>query len=222
MKIERHQFGWALWLCGVGLLNGCHVIGWVGEQVVPRTVAAQFEPKNVPTIVLVDDPKQMLPTPQMMDQIAGRVTQELVDNKVFDAENLIDPGDVTKARIDHTDFDRWSVPDIAKHVGAAQVIHLKVVAFHLGERNEQLQPTAELRIKVWDIPSRKRVFPASSATVDYATTRSQLETVDPATKTHTRKIALSRSLLTAVADKTARLFYTYKPGDFGTGITIPD
>ena len=66
----------------------------------PRTIPAQFEPADVPTVVLVDDPKQVLAAPQMMDQLAFHIGDHLLKNEALSPENLIDPAKVTRARID--------------------------------------------------------------------------------------------------------------------------
>ena len=149
-------------------LIGCQYLGWAMENTIPSPVKAQHTPEDVQTIVLVDDPKQLLTTPQMMDQIAGRIGEDLIKNNVLSEDRLIDPGKVSQARINHTDFGEWYVEDIADHVGAEQVIHVQVVDFHLGKLDDEYRPAAKVHVKVWDIPKRERTFPKSEAPRDFA------------------------------------------------------
>ena len=203
-------------------LGGCHAVGWFSQAAFPVTKAALYEPKEVKTLVLVDDPKQLLPTPQLKAQIAARIGEDLVRNQALSRDLLIDPARITEARIEHPDFNQWYVEDIADHVGAEQVIHLQVTDFHLGKLDDRYRPAATVRIKVWLVSERKRVFPDLDAENDYVTRAVRLQSIDPNFETRTRQIALRQSLAAAIADKSAKLFYEHEQGEFGTGVTFEE
>ncbi len=224
MKIERpgKPTVSAIALGALSLLAGCHAIGWFSSTAFPVTTAAQFEPEDVETVILVDDPKQLLPTPQLRGQIAVKIGNDLVKHEAIREDRLIDPAKITQARINHNDFNAWYVEDIADHVGAKQVIHVQVVDFHLGKLDDEYRPAATVRIKVWDIPKKQRIFPKPDASIDYITRRARLNSIDPAFETRTRQIALRQSLAAAIADKTAKLFYEHEQGEFGTGVTFEE
>ena len=222
IETSRHgRFAVAL-LSAAALLSGCHVVGWFSQAAFPVTQSALYEPKQVKTLVLVDDPKQLLPTPQLKAQIAARIGEDLVRNEALDRDLLIDPARITEARIEHPDFNHWYVEDIANHVGADQVIHLQVTDFHLGKLDDRYRPAATVRIKVWLISERKRVFPDLDAEIDYVTRAVRLRSIDPNFQTRTRQIALRQSLAAAIADKSSKLFYEHEQGEFGTGVTFEE
>jgi hypothetical protein len=204
----------------VALFAGCQYLGWALQNTVPSKIPAQYEPIDVETIILVDDPKNLLPAPQMMDQISVRMGKDLIDNDVLAEGNLIDPLLITQARIDHSDFDEWYVEDIAEQVGAKQVIHIQVVSFHLGRLDDEYRPAATVRVKVWDVVKKKRVFPSSDQTRDFAEQRVRLTSVDPAFETHTQQVALRKTLVSALANKTAKLFYDHDHKAWGTGASF--
>ena len=223
-RLRPHVSARTLLLMSVGFTaaTGCQYIGWFLENATPSPIKAEHKPEDIKTVVLVDDPKQLLTTPQMKGQIATKIGRDLIKNNVLSEDRLIDPGRITRARIDHTDFGRWYVEDIADHVGAEQVIHVQITDFHLGKLDDEYRPSATVRVKVWHIPERKQTFPDAESPRDYAEKRVRLQSIDPSFTTRTRSIALSQSLASAVADKTAKLFYDHPHKPWGTGVSFDE
>ena len=70
------------------------------------------------TLVLVDDPGQKLPTIALADQVAGRIGQILVAEKVIG--QFVPTTAVTGLRAAEADFDRWAIDRVGRIIVSLQ------------------------------------------------------------------------------------------------------
>ncbi|MHB1155479.1 MAG: hypothetical protein ACYC26_01435 [Phycisphaerales bacterium] len=191
-------------------LAGCDTVGYVATAIGGGgDIPALYALKDRPTLVFVDDPAHKLSTTTLAGLIAGRVGQELEDQKVV--TRVIDPTVVDQMRAEHSEFATWPIDKIGKQAGAEQVIYISVQEWRMvTEGGAMYEPTCEVRVKVVDVPSGTRLFPDPSTELGYPMVTQRRHTdmlqADAATG-----LVLARDLAEHAAGDTAKMFYAH-PG----------
>ena len=149
-----------LTLSAFGLLgSGCNIASSVAYFVTPNpTVEAQYEIRDIPTIVFVDDRRNTVNPVRFRRLIAETVSQDLLDKELV--KEVFSPRDADLAA---RKFDRGSTPveisQIAEAVEASQIIYVEMIQFVLSRDGVSPDPYAACNIRVLDLEQKMQVFP---------------------------------------------------------------
>ncbi|MBG80122.1 MAG: hypothetical protein CMJ39_05355 [Phycisphaerae bacterium] len=147
-------------LCAFGFLaTGCNVASGVAYFVTPNpTVEAQYEIRDIPTVIFVDDRRNTVNPVRFRRLIAETASQDLLDEELVN--EVFSPRDADLAA---RKFDRGSTPveisRIAEAVEAKQIIYVEMIQFVLSRDGVSPDPYASCNIRVLDLEQRKQVFP---------------------------------------------------------------
>ncbi len=145
-------------------LGGCEAVGMVASAIVPPRVAAVYPITDLPTVVIVDDPKTMLRDPQLALLAAASCTQVLASEGVI--AQMIPTEKLTALMIELGDrYNKTSPHDLGRRLGAQQVILGHVFAQSDSEEPGVIRPVADIGIKLFDVDGNQRLFPASSVSL---------------------------------------------------------
>ena len=148
-------------LSAFGFLGtGCNVASGVAYFVTPNPkVEAQYEIRDIPTVVFVDDRRNTVNPVRFRRLIAETASQDLLDQELV--AEVFSPRDADLAA---RRFDRGSTPveisRIADAVEARQIIYVEMIRFVLSRDGISPDPYASCNIRVLDLEKKKQVFPA--------------------------------------------------------------
>ena len=172
----------------------------------PPAVSAQYEPKRVPTLVLVEDFADQDGSAVDGDRVARQVGEALHDHARL---TVIDPDKLAPVRAESAaGFRGMSIPAIGRRCGADQVVYV-----NLTQNQTTADPTgaavtalATARVRVIDCATGEVVWPLAmpqgyelSAKVPYDRSDS------------TQGLAMRGQLLNRLSDEISHLFYDWKP-----------
>ncbi|MGC4031719.1 MAG: hypothetical protein QM754_08295 [Tepidisphaeraceae bacterium] len=146
------------------LVAGCNVAGALLYKFTPEAdVPSRFTLRDVPTIVLAENFRN--PDMAANDaELLGRCVQdELIKYKVV--QNVVKSEKIADLRNNHPkDFPKMSVPEIAKEIGAEQVIYIDLVSSGIGSMtgSSMFQGRASALVKVIDAKTGKIAWPPDS------------------------------------------------------------
>lgn len=207
-------------LVTLAAMNGCGPIGFAAYALSDKSIAAIYELPKRPTVILVDDPDQLLGYAQVSVNIATGIGIELIENEAL--KSVIDQRKVNDLRQGlGRAFDKQPVDVIGRDVGALQVIHVHVRSVNYSAQPGMVQPKAVVLIKVIDVPSRKRLFPPSDnneVTSDLPTIKGGYvlnvelrERLLDSINADEQLKSLQRLLANQVGNKVAQVFYKHDP-----------
>ena len=195
-----------------GMLGGCNVAGYVTQGLIPPSdIPALYTPADRLTLVLVDDPAQKMPTIAQADQVAGRVGHILVAQKVIG--RFVPTTAVTELRDSEADFSRWAIDRVGRRVGAEQVIYILLQDLQLTESGHIYRPVASVRVKVLDVASGSRMFPADNKHGHALTTVQEYEDLEA--RGRGTEAVVARRLAEQLAEDIAKIFYKHEPKPVG-------
>lgn len=148
----------ALLVCG-SFLGGCELPGFFADNFMPRPkIPAAYKPLDRTTVVMVDDPRGLLPSGQYANLIAERISRDLQTHKAL--TRVLRPQELWDLRHQHRDFADWPVDKVGREVGAEQVLYVVVDGFDFaGDTNDMYRPNAAARVKFVESQSGRRLFP---------------------------------------------------------------
>ena len=209
----------ALTLIVVASMSGCEIPGYVANVIVgPKKIPAVYEPVNRPIVVFVDDPADRLPSRELGNLLAGRIGEDLVAQGVI--EQVIPPIMVERLKAANTDFAKWPVDKVGQQVGAQQVLYVLVQDCQITEDNLIYRPTIAVRVKMIDVETGARMFPAAASTLAADGQPVVHSTVyrDMAGATASTKAVLMRDLMESAAVTISKLFYKHPAPDAGDNL----
>ena len=202
-------------------LAGCAGPGFIGYVVGgPPKVKALYALAPVTTLVIVDDPRELLGDPNFPAVVGANVGFHLTRNEILTTEQLIPQDHLSTLAAQLGDrYPGTPIDQIGARLEAQQVIHVLVRSVNLQVDNTYYQPTATVEVKVIDAATGDRLFPkpadqptmratAPGYLVDVAMKRQTLDT--------TRRGALSmlaRGLSERIGLVVAQVFYDHVPPD---------
>lgn len=148
--------------CGA-VLPSCNIVGPAVAIVHgPEKVPAAFELNpDLPTVVFVDDRNSRVPRRSLRLVMAQSAEKTILDaDKVLD---MISAQSALTASQGDMDGRPLSIAEIGRAVGASQVIYVTVDSFSLFPDGQAFAPMCQMRVKVIDAASDKRVWPEDRA-----------------------------------------------------------
>jgi hypothetical protein len=207
MIIKRQIIPIAI-LCAMGsAVGGCALVGYfVSVMMPPKHVAPKYElePKGK-VLVLVDD----LGKPVRYEHIKRLLTENtnrlLLENKA--AEKVVSYEDIFRLTAIRKDFNRLGISNIARELGATQVIYVYINEFSLKDNPtiSTWRGRLSVMVRVVDVDGETK-WPLDRPT-GHKIEADDYPPENNTTPTHGQKIA--SNLADDVALKIARLFYEY-------------
>jgi hypothetical protein len=193
------------------LSTGCAAVGVIASAVTPPPeVKAQYEPAKVQTLVLIDPAPGVANPPAVAldaDRLARMLCKDLVDHKAVPA--VVDNDKLTVFRDSQLDgFRKLSVADVARKLGAEQVIYVELDAIGIGvaQGSDVMKGVAGARVRVVDARTAMVTFPTGESRGQTVAFESEMRrTSDKATAASVRAETLQ-----GLSDRIAKLFYTYR------------
>ena len=199
-------------------MPGCSLLGVVASA--GERVPAQYKLPDVKTLVLVDDPADRLPDPQLRDVVAQYTGYHLNESGAL-SQPIIDPdqlrvlADLLGDRYASTPMDT-----LARELGAGQVIHIQIQTLLLRAPTGLLNPNATVLVSVVNADG-ERLFPQPGPLHDPAEPtpgqRLAIESGPPryGETDRTSQATLTRELAQKIGLDVARLFYKHQAGKRG-------
>ncbi|MDH3584013.1 MAG: hypothetical protein OER86_07345 [Phycisphaerae bacterium] len=205
---------------GLAILGGCEVPAIIAQAFEDTTIEPVFVPANQRTVIFVDDPAQRLPSPQLAGIIAGRIGHQLKSHAVI--TDFVQPNEIDRVRLEHTDFPKWSINRVAREVGARQALYVLVEGSTLTDTQHMYRPSMTLRVKIvaagtTDNPRGRRLFPQDEKlgwrvrTAMFPQARGDRGAgadLDP---------IMARRLAERAGEDVAKLFHAHNPPEPGSG-----
>lgn len=198
-------------LACVASTTGCDAVGVIASAVTPPPeVKAQYEPAKVLTLVLID-PAPGVADPAAVsldaDRLARMLGKDLVDRKVV--PSVVDNDKLAVLRETKAgDFRKLSVADVARKLGAEQVVFVELDAIGIGvaQGSDAMKGVAGARVRLVDARTAQVVYPtveAGGQPVGFETDIRRIS--DKSTAASVRAETLA-----GLSDRVARLFYTWR------------
>jgi len=153
----------ALASLSAGLLAGCNVVAPVAYAIHgPGNVEPQVELDETQSVVIfIDDPSSKIAQRRLRYTMADVASRKLLEKKVV--LDVIDSRTILSASSKERHGERLSISELGKGVGADLVIYAVVTNFSISAEEGTFLPVTSLRVKIIDVASGERVWPASES-----------------------------------------------------------
>ena len=196
-------------------LAGCQLFGFVGANFLPvEKIKPVYKPIDQKTLVFIDDPRHAAPSPTLLAIVAETAAEQLRREKVI--AEFVPHSQLEDLRTSSEDFESLPIDRIGERLGAQQVIYVLIDGFDSGGDRQELQrPTASARLKVVDVGTGKRLFPALGEHGVGSSLPFEQPPLD--SESHGRQTAIARRLAQRLGEDIARQFHDHKPREVGSG-----
>lgn len=181
-------------------------------------VKAVFELPDRPTVVFVDDRKNLVTPTTLRRVIANRVSRDLMLKKVL--TTTIESVDaMVIARQNDTDEYVMPMDAIGRAVGAELIIYVEMLDFRERPDPYTPKPRGVCSVRVIDVVNHIRLFPPADAEGSSHPLEVIMDAVNPeqfASRASRNQVALA--LAEQIGMETARLFYTYTDSRLGKNL----
>jgi hypothetical protein len=200
-------------LLAAAALAGCQGFAWilvktVGPWLPEETAQAEYDMKDKSLLVLVDakDQSSLSEYPRLEAALSAGIGKELADHK--GCGPLVPAHSVDNARRAEPKFREWSVAQAGKYFNVDCVMHVEVLDFRLRDapNSNVYHGYAEAAVRLVSPETGEQVWPVlAAARLVTAETQPDVDAEE-----HPEQETI---LIEGLADKIARLFYTYKIED---------
>lgn len=181
----------------------------------PKTPAAFILPDK-PTVVFVDDRRNVLPRYDLRAAIGDRTAEELlaanVVQKTFSSRELMN-----LVRKQDTDKDLTAIDAIGRAAGADQIIYVKIVGWALTPDGYTPRPTAGAEVRVFDCVERVKLFPVDEERGRYVEAFVTLDNSELYKSTANRR-KLEDALAAQLGVDVAKLFFEHETNELGDSL----
>ena len=125
-----------------------------------KTPAMYTLPDDKSAVVFIDDVDSRLPSRMTRQRIAKTAEQTLLDNKCVKDAGIISSDAALAAASGERFGKQLGIAEIGEKVGAKVVIYARIENFTLSPDGATFAPTVQMRVKVVDVETKKRLFPA--------------------------------------------------------------
>ena len=198
-------------------LAGCNVFGILASRTVgPPAVKPQYVLPKAPVVVLVENFRNPAAVRLDAERLGRHITAEL---KRYDLAPIIEPAALGPV-LARPDFASMKQSEIAKAVGAAQLIYVDLRKFDVEEAlgSEMIRGHAELSVRVIDAATGETKWPTDAAggsllTIETPYLRTGAGTGPSGGGPSANEPALREGMAKQAAQKIARLFRKWKPDE---------
>lgn len=201
-------------------LGGCNIVSAVSFVARPEPkTEALYTLDDVPTVVFIDDRRNRISPTRLRRTIAEEATTMLMEEEAVSEGNMIAARDAIRVSSKHDRAGKLlSVHAIGEAVGATQIIYVNVDEFALTRDGQTPEPQAMCRVRVINVPTETRVFPApgTEGGYTYHQLKVDIPNVDPhGFHTISTRNDLNDRLAMVTGDRIAKLFYTHLTSELG-------
>lgn len=200
-------------------LSSCNIVAPLALFMAPEPmVEPQYVLEDRPTVVFVDDRRNVVTPTSLRRVIAERVSQDLMVQEVL--TTTISPVDaVAVARQKDTDESVMSIEEIGRAVGAEQVIYIEMVEFRDRVDRYTPRPQGACAVRVIDVVNKKRLFPADDGSNASHPVQVMMQEMGPeAYQSRATRNQVAELLALRIGEDTAKLFYEYNASKIGKNL----
>lgn len=127
----------------------------------PEKTPAMYQlPDEKSAVVFIDDVDSRLPSRMTRQRIAKTAERGLLDNGCVKGAAIISSDAALAAAGAERFGKQLGIAEIGEKVGAKVVIYARIESFGLSPNGAEFAPSSRMRIKVVDVETKKRLFPA--------------------------------------------------------------
>lgn len=143
------------------LLSGCNVAGPAFFLIHgPQKVKAQYTlPRDKSAVVFIDDRANVLPSRAARQRASRAAERKLLDKRAVGKADIVSSDAIMSLSAQERFGKPTGIAEVGKAVGASTIVYATVDSFALSPDGQQFAPTAELRVKVLDAETRRRLWP---------------------------------------------------------------
>lgn len=194
--------------------TACNIVGPAAFiiQGPPKQEAAFILPDR-PTVVFVDDRKNVLPRTALRTLIGDTAAEELLATKTL-SKTISSRDAINLARVQETGRKPLSIDAIGEAVGAELVIYVNIISFGASDENGMPRPTAGAEVRVIDVVNDVRLFPVDAGNPYYI--QAQTDAVSPdVLRTQAGVRQVEDLLAVRLGDQVAKVFYEHERKPLG-------
>ncbi len=205
------------------VLGGCNILTPVAYAIDgPGQIEAEYTLTNKKTVVFVDDPRNILSRTALRVTIGDAVSFDLMGREILTSTVASRDAIAISRGGKGGDADKlMSIEAVARALDASQVLYIQPTIFDLAGRSDTqgLRPTASVRVKVIDIDTKSRVFPASAILPEGREVTATLRESDPSIlRSRAGRAQVEDELAKKLAVQICRLFYKHDRIDLGENL----
>lgn len=202
--------------CMYAVLSSCNIAAVAAYITSPDpSQEALFKLPNVPTVVFVDDRRNVMHPVRLRRIIAEKVTDDLLAKKIL--ITMISPRDALKVSSTNDKYNEpLPIGELGKAVGASVVIYIEMTAFGLTSDGQTANPRTTCAIRVIDADNNKRLFPLDKAALSVSESMKHIGPNRVTSSADARKLA--EELATKLGDSIAKVFYEHATGRLGDNL----
>ena len=207
----------AVVVCLVGcLLQSCNLIAGASYILSDEPQQeAVFVLPDVPTVVFVDDRRNLLHPSRLRRVVADKITELLLKENVV--ATLISPQDIMRVSATKDRYGNiLTIGELGEAVGASTVVYVEMTAFALTTDGQTPNPVANCRVSVIDVDHKKRLFPVNDASYPIVATLSKVDPYNIHAISEMRKLA--EELSEELGKNVAEMFYLHYTGRLGENL----
>lgn len=200
-------------------LKGCNVVAGVSYALSEEPQQeALFVLPDAPTVVFVDDRRNILHPARLRRVVADEITKVLLENKLV--TTVIAPQDILRVSATKDRYgELLPIGQLGSAVGASTVIYVEMTAFALTTNGKTPNPVANCRVSVYDVNNKARCFPISEIKNDSHPVLATIKNVDPYTiHTVASSQGLAQELAIDLGKRVAEMFYLHYTGRLGENL----
>jgi len=215
----RRTFLFILFFITSFAFQGCNVVAGVSYALSEEPQQdALFDLPDVPTVVFVDDRRNILHPTRLRRVVADEITKVLLENKLV--ATVIAPQDILRVSATKDRYgELLPIDQLGNAVGASTVIYVEMTAFALTTNGKTPNPVANCRVSVYDVHNKTRLFPISEIKNDSHPVFATIKNVDPYTiHTVASSQSLAQELAVDLGKRVAEMFYLHYTGRLGENL----
>lgn len=200
-------------------MSSCNILTPIAIILAPDPeVEAVYVLQDRPTVVFVDDRKNLVTPTTLRRVIADRVSQDLMLKEVLTTTiSSIDAQVIAR----QSDTDEYVMPmdAIGRAVGAEQIIYVEMLDFRERPDPYTPKPRGLCSVRVIDVTNHVRLFPPADAEGSAHPLEVVMDSVNPDQfSSRAARNQVAQALAEQIGMETARLFYTYNASKLGTNL----
>ena len=205
------------------LIPACNIVTPVAYAIDgPGKIDAEHTLANKKTVVFVDDPLNILPRTALRTAIGDAVSFDLMQREILTSTvSTRDAIAVSRNGAGANANKLLSIEAIARSLDASQVIYIRPTIFDIAGRsdNQGIRPTAIVRVKVIDVDSKERVYPAGDRMPDGREVTATIRESDTSVlRTRAGRTQVEDALAKRIAVDVGQLFYEHDRIDLGENL----
>ena len=176
---------------------------------------ALYNLPNVPTVVFVDDRRNVMHPVRLRRVIAEQITDVLLAKKIL--KTMISPRDAMRVSAINDKYNEpLPVNELGEAVGASVVIYVEMTAFGLTSDGQTASPRTSCAIRVIDVINKKRLFPTEEAAFTVSESMKHVGANRVTSTAEARELA--EELAVKLGDTIAKVFYKHTTGRLGENL----